>query len=253
VSLKNVIYEMYQGRTLIFGHRGASAYAPANTLTAFELAFQQGADGVELDVHQTNDREVVVIHDETIDATTDGIGFVRDMTLAQLKELDAGSYFGQRFAGTKIPTLDEVFAAVGDKLYINIEIKFFGVNSDGTERLVAEKIKHFGLKNRVIVSSFNPLVLIWFREIMPDVPLGYLFTSDLPTWPISTIKKLTYEATHPHYEVITNEFMETARAKSYVVNAWTVNDTERAVELHQIGVNGIITDKPDAILEAIRG
>ena len=103
-----------ESRTLVFGHRGASAYAPMNTLPAYELAVTQGADGIELDVHLTKDKQIIIVHDETVDKTTDGTGNVHDMRLAELKELDAGSWFGAEFHGTRLPTLDEVFEAVGN-------------------------------------------------------------------------------------------------------------------------------------------
>ena len=111
---------MYQGRTLVFGHRGARAYAPMNTIPAFELALKQGTDGVELDTHLSSDGVLIVLHDFTVDSTTDGNGYAKDMTLSELKELDAGKKFGEAFIGTCIPTLDEVFEAVGKKLFINV-------------------------------------------------------------------------------------------------------------------------------------
>lgn len=251
MTLHDLLDEMYQGRTLVFGHRGASAYAPMNTIPAFELAAEQGAQGVELDVHRTKDGEVVVIHDATVDATTDGKGLVSQMTLKELRALDAGSWFGERFAGVRVPTLDEVFEAVGTKLHINVEIKSFMAETDGIEALVAQKIKQHGMRKYVIVSSFNPLSLIRFRDIMPDVALGYLYAADLPTWPLHTIHKLSYEATHPHYEMINEELLEIAQQKRYRVNVWTVNDPQKAVELRDAGVHGLITDCPDVILKAI--
>ncbi|PJF42129.1 MAG: glycerophosphodiester phosphodiesterase, partial [Phototrophicales bacterium] len=142
------------GETVVFGHRGANAYTPMNTLPAFELAAQQGAIGIELDVHRSQDGQVVLMHDFTIDATTNGTGVVTEMTLAQLKALDAGSWKDERFIGTQIPTLDEVFEAVGARLFINVEIKSKTLKTDGIEALVAQKIQQFGMKDRVIVSSF---------------------------------------------------------------------------------------------------
>jgi glycerophosphoryl diester phosphodiesterase len=123
VDLRAILDEIYQGRTLVFGHRGAKAYAPMNTIPAFELAAQQGADGAELDVHLSRDGNPIILHDFSVDATTDGSGLARTMTLAQLKDLDAGGWFGDAFRGVRIPTLDEVFEAVGSRLYINVEIK----------------------------------------------------------------------------------------------------------------------------------
>nr|MCU0514644.1 glycerophosphodiester phosphodiesterase [Anaerolineae bacterium] len=145
------------GQTLVFGHRGAKAYAPMNTLPAFELAATQGAHGIELDVHRSRDGYPVIVHDFTVDHTTDGRGLVTALTLAELKALDAGSWFSPAFAGTRIPTLDEVFAAVGQRLYINVEIKAAHEDSDGVEQVVADCIVRHAMQRRVLVSSFNPL------------------------------------------------------------------------------------------------
>lgn len=106
---------IYQGRTLVWGHRGARAYAPMNTIPSFELALKQGADGVELDTHLTKDGYLIVLHDFTVDSTTNGKGLAKDMMLKEIKALDAGSSFSSEYAGTQIPTLDEVFEAIGKK------------------------------------------------------------------------------------------------------------------------------------------
>ena len=245
----------YKGRTLVFGHRGAKAYAPMNTIPAFELAAEQGADGVELDVHRSKDGHVVIVHDFTVDETTDGSGTVTEMTLAQLKELDAGSWFGEGFHGVRIPTLDEVFEAVGERLLINVEIKSNMQDTDGVEQVVADVIANYEMAQRVIVSSFNPLALQRFREIMPEVPIGWLYTEDSlkSTRAMMQALDLQYEAEHPHHEMIDLDYMSWARGRGYRVNTWTVNDPARAAELRDLGVDAIITDNPDTVIAALRG
>ena len=118
-------------RPLIFAHRGASAHAPENTLSAFELALEQGAHGIELDVKLTADGEVVVFHDPTIDRTTGGQGRISQLTLAALRELDAGSSFSEKFSGEKIPTLAEVFETIGRRAFINVELTNYSTRNDG--------------------------------------------------------------------------------------------------------------------------
>ena len=145
---------MAAGETLVFGHRGAMASAPMNTMAAFELAIAQAADGIELDMQLSRDGYAVVIHDYTVDKTTDGSGNVRDKTLAELKSLDAGSWFRQTFAGERIPTLDEVFDTLGDQLFVNVEIKSTGENSGDIENVVA---RSFWATRCKIESSFPPL------------------------------------------------------------------------------------------------
>jgi glycerophosphoryl diester phosphodiesterase len=252
VTPQTILDHMYNGRTLIFGHRGASAYAPMNTLPAFELAAQQGADGVELDVHFSKDKQLIVLHDFTVDHTTNGKGYAHDMTLAQLKDLDAGSKKDPKFAGVQIPTLDEVFAAIGQKLYVNVEIKSETEDTDGVEQAVADCLRRNNMQERVIVSSFNPLALKRFREIMPEVPIGYLYMSDDQPF-AEVMETLPHEARHPHHPMIDAAYMEWAKSNNYRVNTWTVNDPTRAVELKRLGVDAIITDTPDVMREAING
>lgn len=242
---------MYDGKTLVFGHRGARAYAPMNTITAFELALEQGADGIELDVHRSADGYPVIVHDFTVDSTTDGKGRVDSMTLAQLKALDAGSYFDAKFTGTRIPTLDEVFEAVGKHLFVNVEIKSITAETDGVEQVVADCIARHNMGERVVVSSFNPLSLLRFRAIAPDVPIGFLYAKESPDGVFDVLKGTDYEAFHPHDPLINADFIAPHVAAGRVINAWTVNDPVRAVELRDLGVGGIITDKPDTILAAL--
>ena len=248
---------MYQGRTLVFAHRGASAYAPMNTLPAYELAAEQGADGIELDVHRSKDGHAVIVHDFTVDHTTNGSGRVDAMTLAELKALDAGAWFGEKFAGTRIPTLDEVFQAVGQRVYVNVEIKSESAETDGVEQVVADVIAKFHMQARVIVSSFNPLALHRFRQIMPDVAIGILYTFDnvMPFNVFSLLleMKVYPEAHHPYHEMIDSQMIQSAHSSDKRINTWTVNDPARAVELRDLGVDAIITDKPDVMLKALRG
>ena len=235
-------------RLLIFGHRGAQAYAPMNTLPAFERAVEQKADGIELDVHLSKDRHPVVIHDFTVDATTDGSGNVDVMTLAELQALDAGAWFDAEFAGTRIPALQQVFEAMPPDLAINIEIK---AATDGIEQVVYDCIRQFNRVEQVIVSSFNPMILQNFRKLTPDVAIGFLYHPDLPQEFTQLMMNLPHEARHPHHRVIDAIYVEQAKSRGYRINAWTVNDPERAVELRNLGVDGIITDTPDVIRRAL--
>lgn len=231
--------------TLVFAHRGASACAPQNTLAAFELAAKQGAHGIELDVHLTRDRQLAVIHDATVDATTDGQGAVAQMSLAQLKKLDAGVWFSSQFANERIPTLDDVFATVGHRLFVNVEIKSA---APGIENAVADCIRHHQMEARALVSSFDAGVLRRLRPLI-SVPLGYLFgfasqsqLADMANF---------CAALHPWHERVDADFMQQARASGCLVNVWTVNDPLRACHLRALGVNGVITDHPAAILAAL--
>jgi glycerophosphoryl diester phosphodiesterase len=250
--MQGLLDSWYQGRTLVIGHAGSTVYTPANTLPAFELALAQGADGIELDVQRSKDGYAVSIHDFTVDRTTDGSGRVADMTLAQLKELDAGIKFGEKFRGVRIPTLDEVFETIGKQPIVNVEIKSDSPDTDGVEQVVADVIQRHDMASRVIVSSFNPLTLQRFRAILPDVPIGFLFSANMKIDTVGLMQQLDlpHEAKHPHYEVIDADYM--ALNSAYRINAWTVNDVAEAVRLRDLGVDAIITDVPDVILKAIR-
>lgn len=242
---------MNAGETLVFGHRGAMAQAPMNTLAAFELARKRGADGIELDVQLSRDGQLVVVHDDTVDATTDGRGRVADLTLAELKRLDAGAWFSQRFAGERIPTLDEVFDGFGSALLINVEIKASRAQGDRLDKRLADCIQRHNMRERIIVSCFDPFVLRRIRPMMPTVMQGYLYAPDMPASYTLPPNELRHEARHPRQDMVDEGYMEWARTQGYYVNVWTVNDVERALRLKRLGVNVIMTDEPGRIISAL--
>lgn len=235
-------------RTQVFGHRGASGYAPQNTLPAFELAVEMGCDGIELDVHLTTDGHLVIIHDDDVSGTTDGSGEVSEMSLADAKALDAGSWFDAEFAGVRIPTLDEVFESVGDKLFVNVEIKGM---TEGIEQATADCIRKHKMSKRVIISSFNPNILRKFSQVAPDMPIGYLYAPQIPPEVTQLMMGVPHQARHPYHEMIDQTYMTQAQTFGYKVNTWTVNDADRAVELKALGVDVIMTDIPDVIRSAL--
>lgn len=245
--LPETVRRHYAQGTLVFGHRGASGHAPMNTMAAFRLAREMGAAGVELDVHRSADGHAVIVHDFSVDATTDGSGLVASMTLAQLRELDAGSWFGEAFRGEKIPTLDEVFEELGRDWLINVEIKSVSAETDGVEQVVADCIVRHGMQDHVIVSSFNPAALWRFRALQPATAVGFLTTPGLLT---DIGADFTYEAEHPQHETITAEIVQNVHQAGRVINTWTVNEPSDALRLRAMGVNGIISDFPDRILAA---
>ncbi len=250
--MQALLQEFYDGKMLVFGHRGARAYAPMNTLPSFDLALAQGADGVELDVRLTRDGEMIIMHDAKVDSTTNGEGSISDLTLAEIRALDAGSWFGEAFKGVQVPTLDEVFETIGRRTRINVEIKADKLGSDGVEGKVANAIRRHALQRSIIVSSFNPLTLRRFRRAMPEVPIGYLHSPEEPFFLPHLMSGLPHEARHPHFSEIDAKYMAWAKQAGYRVNTWTVNDPAKAVELRDLGVDCVITDTPDVILAAVR-
>jgi glycerophosphoryl diester phosphodiesterase len=219
-----------------------------NTLPSFQLAEQQGADGIELDVWLSRDGHLVVLHNDTVDETTDGTGGVQEKTLAELKALDAGSWFDPRFAGTRIPTLDEVFQSIGAGFLVNVEIKAIGDpdETNGIEQAVLESITRHNMQDRVIVSSFSLKTLQRLHSIAPDISIGFLYaTYDALGDPF--IRQCQY--LHPCHELLNAEYV--ARLPKVPLNTWTVNEPERMAELLEMGVRGIITDKPDVARQVV--
>jgi glycerophosphoryl diester phosphodiesterase len=226
----------------IIAHRGASAHAPENTIAAFQLALEQGADGIELDVMLSKDGHLVVIHDDTVDRTTDGKGYVREMTLEELKSLDAGE-------GQSIPTLDEVFKAFGGRLIINVELKNYTSVFDGLPIETAKLVKKHQLGESVIVSSFNPFNLPRFHARMPEVDLGLL------TQP-NTAKKwvwrlFKYDALHPHFSDVDQVLVAALHSRNRKVNVWTVDEPSEIQRLAALEVDSIITNDPKAAREVL--
>jgi len=240
----NFLYQL--SRPTIFAHRGSSKYAPENTLAAFELAVQQGADAIELDAKLTADDQVVVIHDQTVDRTTSSTGRVKEMKFSELHNLDAGSHFDVAFEGETIPSLGEVFEAVGKKIFINIELTNYSSMTDGLPEKVAQLIKKHNLASWVMFSSFNPIALIRARLILPSVPIGLLaLVGERGAWARSRWGKLlTYQALHPNYQDITEELVEKLHKQGRRVHPYTVNQADDMRNIFQLDTDGIITDDP---------
>ena len=227
---------------LIIAHRGLSAEAPENTLAAFSLAADIGADGVELDVQLSADGRPVIFHDSTLERLANRDVKVSDLTVAELKELDLGM-------GQTVPTLNELFETLGKRLLYNIELKSFHMRDRGLETAVAGSIEAFHLQNHVLISSFNPLSVRRARRALPH------------TTPVALLRyrafwKYTYilasgEADHPHYSLVDEEYMAWARGRKYRINVWTVDDPREAQRLAKLGVHGIITRKPRLIRNSI--
>ncbi len=240
-------------RPILFAHRGDLAHAPENTLPAFQQALQKGADGVELDVNLTADGHVVVIHDSTVNRTTDGTGRVASLTLEAIQKLDAGSWYNEKFAGTKIPLLEEVFGIVGKDKMINIELKGFSAQRGGLVTKVCELIKRHNNQNQILFSSFFPSSLNVAAQSLPEVPRGLLAMSGfLGLWARSFGFMFgDYQALHPHISSTSREQMQRAHRLKRRVHVWTANTPEEISRLKDWGVDGIITDDPHTAVRAL--
>lgn len=230
----------------IIAHRGASAYAPENTMAAFRKAIDMEAEGIELDVHLTKDGHVVVIHDEKEDRTSNGSGMISDMTLEEVKQLDFGSWFSDEFAGEKIPTLEEVLELLkGWSGLLNIELKILKAGMyEGLEQKVVDLVKSYDMLENTIISSFNHYSLATVKKIEPRMKIGLLYSSGIYE-PWNYAATLNADAIHPHYFSIVPELVEICHAHNIQVNPYTIDDPEHILYMLKAKVDGIITNVPD--------
>jgi len=240
-------------KPLILAHRGARTQAPENTLAAFRLAIEQGADGIELDVRLSADGEVVVMHDETLDRTTNGRGRVKQYSLDELKRLDAGSHFSCQFAGERIPTLREVFETINMEARFDVELTDYRNPFGPLTSRVLHLVKGFGLQQRVFFSSFNPFALLAARHLAPEYEYGLIALHGRKgALARSSIGRLiTRQMIVPFHSDLTEKFVLGEKRQKRKILPWTVNSRE---EMHQFAtwdVFGIITDRPDLAVQEL--
>ena len=208
---------------VIFAHRGASAHAPENTLAAFELAVKQGAPAIEFDVKLTCDRQVIIIHDQTLDRTTNGTGPVVKYPLAALRELET----------------------VGRKVLLNIELTIYATPFDALVPEVATLVKKHNIQQRVIFSSFYFSNLLAAQRLLPEVPCGLLFETGISAWHQKLASRfMNLQAEHPYTTDVTSQMVQRVHASGRRVHVWTVNDPQDMRRLRACGADGIFTDDP---------
>ena len=240
-------------RPILLAHRGDLAHAPENTLPSFQQAIQKGADGVELDAKLTRDGHVVVFHDMTVDRTTNGSGKVASLTLETIRSLDAGSWFHEKFKGTQVPLLEEVFETVGRERLINIELTNYSSPRDGLVEKVCELIKRHDNQKQIIFSSFFASNLKRGEQLLPEIPRGLLAMPGFAgIWARSFGFTLgEYHALHPHISSVSREQVQRVHRLKRRVHVWTANKPEEIKRLKEWGVDGIFTDDPAAALQAL--
>lgn len=225
-------------KLFLYAHRGASAEAPENTLAAFRQALEVGADGIELDVHLSADGIPVVIHDETLERTTDGSGPVVLHNVERLQALDAGSWFDPHFAGEPLPTLEETLALLSGRLRLNLEVK------DSRAGLaVVELLRHFAQAD-VVLSSFDYGLLARLRRVAPDLPLAVLHDGDNWHRALARAEALRACAFHPRADLVGRPLMAACQRQRLPVFAWTVDAPSQARDLARMGVAGLFTNDP---------
>lgn len=235
----------------IIAHRGYSAKYPENTLAAFRAAAELPIYGVEFDVHLTKDRHVVVIHDESINRTSNGVGFVKDMTLEELRKFDYGSWFSEEFTGEGIPTLSEVLAIYSNtNLRINIEIKSDIFVYEELEELVLREVKALGLEEQVIISSFDHETIQRVARLAPNVENAALFANVVLN--LTEYQKLIpAKALHVSLPSAVRNPVQDAIQSGSLVRVYTVNEKAHAEILLNSGVDAIFTDEPEMMIELV--
>ncbi|MBM3943927.1 MAG: glycerophosphodiester phosphodiesterase [SAR202 cluster bacterium] len=231
----------------VIAHRGASAYAPENTLAAFDAALALGAREAEMDVHLTRDGHAAVIHDATVDRTTDGSGPVASLALAQLQALDAGTCFSPEFIGQRVPSLDEVLARYKGRLRLHIEIK---PNSATLARLVADLVREHGMAADVSVISFRHGLVRLVHGYAPDISLGLLARS--PDDKTVRLALETGAAVYARAASLTGARVRRLHGKGLSVVAWDVPDERVMARALDGGVDGIALDFPDWALAYLK-
>ena len=231
----------------IFAHRGFSSQYPENTMTAFRKALEAGADGIEFDARLTADGQIVIMHDPTVDRTTNGKGKVRNLSFAEIRKLDAGLKKGMVFENERVPMLEEVLAEFGGKLLLNIELCNY---DEGDERALAnetvELIEKYDLIDSVIVSSFRFNNLVYVKDMNPGISCGLLALQGIKGFLARNLlnHSVSVDAVHPYYTDVSEKLIRREQQCGRKVRAYTVNDPKDIRHMYDMGADAIFTDDP---------
>jgi glycerophosphoryl diester phosphodiesterase len=241
-----------RGRVWVVGHRGAMGHCPENTLVSFQRARELGADWIEIDVHLTSDGALVVIHDHTLERTSDGHGLVADHTLADLKQLDAGAWFGAEYVGQRIPSLDEVleWARQHDTI-VDIEIKNGPVYYDGIEEAVVKSLDRCGMAERVIVISFDHHAIRRVKALDARVATGVLYAGRPIDGGVAMARAAHADAVLPNVGFVTRDDVRLAHEAGLAVAPWESSNPEVLERLIAAGVDAIGTNYPDVLRQVL--
>jgi len=250
-------------RPWVVAHRGYSGLYPENTASAFEAAIRASADMIELDVCMSKDRIPIVIHDQTLERTTDSHGPVSEFTLSELKKLDAGSWFSPEFKGESIPTLEEVLSQIKGKISVNIEIKPESYEpfapADAIEKQICRMIEKFGMNDSVLISSFEhsffPRIKLWYSKNnnLTSLRIAPLQEKDFSEKNVLKLCETTEAYSfHPDEKFLNYSLIKILKENSFRTVAYTINDEKRIEQLAEWGVTGIITDDPELMRMVLR-
>ncbi|WP_175631957.1 glycerophosphodiester phosphodiesterase [Virgibacillus siamensis] len=233
--------------TLNFAHRGSLTEAPENTIPAFQKALEHGAKAIELDIQLTKDNELIVSHDHHFRRHNHEItGNIRDYTLEEIKEIDVGSGFDEKFAGTSLSTLDEVLDLCPSEILLNVEIKNIPVIYEGIEKILLGTLSNHNRLDNLIISSFDHVALKNVQQLNSDIPLGMLFYYRvLNAWDYANKSGLNITSIHPNQVYTDQTFVQECKKLGYKVYPYTVSNWERYEEMLNFGVDGVFSNSPE--------
>lgn len=244
----------------VIAHRGGAKLAPENTLASFKNAIRLGADMIEIDIHLSKDSEIIVIHDDSLNRTTNGTGNIKDLTLEEIKKYDAGSWFGENFKNEKVPTLAETFKTINGKAKLLIEIKDGDEKYPGLEKKLVESIKKHKVSDWVIIQSFNKSSILRIKKINPKLVTYYLMGGNFDDFYSEVSAKIEngetiekkFNGIAPHHSLLDKQKVKLLHNAGFGVFTFTVNKVEQMNEMIDIKVDGIITDIPDVLIDRLK-
>ena len=226
---------------LIFAHRGANTFAPENSLEAFEKAIELGCDGIEMDLRYTTSGDIIVFHDRSLTRMTSQKGNVQQLSLSDIRKFNLDNKSG-RF----IPTFEEVLDLIGDKVLINLDVKREAFRSNGFEEKIINVLNDYKLRENIIISSFNPLVLKKIEKITPQFHLGFILSNRSQNL-MQT--KISLKSLHINYRILSMKYLKAKQAKGLKIIPWTIDEKEDFFHFTKMGVDGIITNRPEVYFE----
>jgi len=235
--------EINNGEILVYGHRGAGFLAPENTMASFQIAYEIGVDAIELDVHQTSDGALVVMHDSDVSRTTDGMGLLEEMTLAEVQALDAGIRFNEAYAGEGIPRFEVVLDWAKDRIPLLVEIKGYPHPPESIEKSIVSAIRDAGMTDQVLVKSFFHQSIRNLDDLAPEIPTGILLAS-APLDPVRMAQEAGADSIRNFYAYWTESALALAREAGMHTSAWGVNDRLALNRVTALGLDSFGTDRP---------
>lgn len=261
-SINEVMAQQINNRNpIVVAHRGASGYAPENTMAAIKKAITMGVDMIEIDVQLSKDKEVVLMHDLTVDRTTNGKGKVRDLYLEEIKKLDAGKWFSSEFLGEKVPTLEEVIQAINGQCKLLIEVKRVKSKKLEIENKIVQLINKYNAYNWCIVQSFETQVIKNIQALDKSIECHKLVTMNISVLPLhidsriktGTIYKYkTVQSINPYFKMLNKRKVNKIHSRGQKIITWTVNEPEDMKRMIEMGVDGIITNYPDRLIQLLK-